>query len=252
MIDEYSRFPVVEVVRSTSAETVIPAHHLTVKRGKTSLLLAAWNSIVAPGQRPSGKLQQANDESNPGSSRTRRQLDKCFASISACVQVHTTQHHNLHTVLPPIWARAANTWNYWKLPEIGFSAYPDDKLVRHQDSLAKSSMKHRFDQRTHAQKSSLQVGDIVLVRQRKANKLSTPFDPHPLVLADKKGSMVTAKRNGEATVTRNVSMFHRLPHASHTQPILPDLQEDVIVLTQLNRREKPDDVTKSVPERPSE
>lgn len=113
-------------------------------------------------------------------------------------------------------------------------------------------MKHRFDQRTHAQKSSLQVGDIVLVRQRKANKLSTPFDPHPLVLADKKGSMVTAKRNGEATVTRNVSMFHRLPHASHTQPILPDLQEDVIVLTQLNRREKPDDVTKSVPERPSE
>ena len=92
-------------------------------------------------------------------------------------------------------------------------------------------MKHHFDQRTHAQTSSLQVGDIVLVRQRKANKISTPFDPHPLVVADKKGSMITTKRDGEATITWNVSMFHRLPHASHTQPILPDLQEDAIVPT---------------------
>ena len=62
--------------------------------------------------------------------------------------------------------------------------------------------------------------------------------------------MITAKKDGEVTITRNASMFHRLPHDSHTQSILPDLQEDVIVPTQHNREEKPDDVPKSVPERP--
>ena len=87
------------------------------------------------------------------------------------------------------------------------------------------------------------------MRPRKANKFSTPFDPHPLVVEDKKGSIITAKRDGEATITWNESMFHRLPHASHTQPILPDLQEDLIVPTQQNSGEKPDDVPKSVPER---
>ena len=100
------------------------------------------------------------------------------------------------------------------------------------------------------QKSSLQVGDTVLVRQREASKLSTPFDPQPLVVADKKGSMITAKRDGEATITRNVSMFHRLPPVSHTEPILPDPQENASVTTHQNGGGKPDDVPPSVRERP--
>ena len=93
-----------------------------------------------------------------------------------------------------------------KLPEISIPSHSDDKLVHLQDTLAKSLMKQHSDQRMHAQKSSLQVDDTVLVRQRKANKLSTPFDPQPLVVADKKGSMITAKRDGEATTTRNVNV----------------------------------------------
>ena len=62
--------------------------------------------------------------------------------------------------------------------------------------------------------------------------------------------MITAKLDGEATITRNVSMFHRLPPASHTELILLDPQENASVTTHQNRGEKPDDVPPSVRERP--
>ena len=64
--------------------------------------------IMAAGQRPGGKLQQAYDESTLGSPYPRIQLDKCSASISVCLQVHTTQYHDLYAILPPIWTRTAN------------------------------------------------------------------------------------------------------------------------------------------------
>ena len=53
-------------------------------------------------------------------------------------------------------------------------------------------------------------GDTVLVRQPKKNKLSTPFNPEPLVVEEKKGSMVTAS-DGFKSITRNSSMFKIIP-----------------------------------------
>ena len=64
--------------------------------------------------------------------------------------------------------------------------------------------------------------------------------------------MITAKLDGEATITRTVSMFHRLPPASHTELILLDPQENALVTTHQNRGEKPDDLPPSVRERPKQ
>ena len=87
-------------------------------------------------------------------------------------------------------------------------------------------MKMYSDQRTHAPKTSVEIGDVVLVRQPKINKISTPYNPHPLVVADKKGSMITAKREGEPSITRNSSMFHHLPQTSPTKsPELTSLDQ---------------------------
>ena len=54
--------------------------------------------------------------------------------------------------------------------------------------------------------STIKVGDIVLARQRKHNKLSTRFDPVPFQVVRLNGTMVTACRNGKY-ITRNVSHF---------------------------------------------
>ena len=56
--------------------------------------------------------------------------------------------------------------------------------------------------------------NVVLVRQRKSGKLSTPFDPRLVVVTNRKGSMITARRHDVSTVTRNVSMFHTLSYES--------------------------------------
>ena len=107
-----------------------------------------------------------------------------------------------------------------KFPEFSSSTHADDKHVRLRDSQAKRSMKMYCDQRTHAPKTSIEIDDVVLVRQPKANKMSTPYNSHPLVVADKKGSMITAKREGEP------SMFHHLPQTSPTKsPELTSLDQ---------------------------
>ncbi|KAI0235903.1 hypothetical protein LSAT2_013553 [Lamellibrachia satsuma] len=47
----------------------------------------------------------------------------------------------------------------------------------------------------HEGKGSLiDIGDVVFVHQRKTGRLSTPFHPRPLVITNRKGSMVTARR----------------------------------------------------------
>ena len=64
---------------------------------------------------------------------------------------------------------------------------------------------------------------VVLIRQRKTGKLSTPFHPRPLVVTNRKGSMVTASRQDGSLVTRNTSMFHRLPHeVAEDHPLIDD------------------------------
>ena len=62
------------------------------------------------------------------------------------------------------------------------------------------------DTKVRAKTSTIKVGDIILVRQRKHNKLSTRFDPIPLQVVHLNGAMVTACHNGKY-ITRNVSHF---------------------------------------------
>jgi hypothetical protein len=85
----------------------------------------------------------------------------------------------------------------------------DDSLMRKRDELKKSNMKRYADNKQYVKPSQLQLGDAVLVRQQKTNKLSTPYDPRPLVITDKKGTMITAE-NKDKTVTRNSSFFKQM------------------------------------------
>ena len=70
-------------------------------------------------------------------------------------------------------------------------------------------MKELADTRLGAQESGLEVGDQVLIRQEKRDKMDLPFVPSPYKVESKKGSMVTARR-GDHSVTRNTSFFKRI------------------------------------------
>ncbi|XP_028415680.1 uncharacterized protein K02A2.6-like [Dendronephthya gigantea] len=57
----------------------------------------------------------------------------------------------------------------------------------------------------------LRVGDTVIVKQTKANKLTTTFNPTPLRITEVQGSRITAQEiNGSWTVTRDASYFRKI------------------------------------------
>ena len=74
-----------------------------------------------------------------------------------------------------------------KLPEVRQHMSADDEVVRGNDAAAKLKMKSRADKRTRAKTTTLNEGDVVLVRRQKTGKLSTPFDPTPMVVTSRKG-----------------------------------------------------------------
>ena len=80
-----------------------------------------------------------------------------------------------------------------------------NQQVEERDKNAKLKMKENADKR-RAKDSDLNIGDTVLVRQRKQNKFSTRFDPNPFQVVRKKDTMITAYRNGKY-ITRNISQF---------------------------------------------
>ena len=93
-------------------------------------------------------------------------------------------------------------------------------------------MKDYADKRRNAKPSKLQTGDTVLVQQDKENKFTTPFDPRPYKVTNKKGSMVTAKIE-DREITRYSSHFKSVLNP----PDLPgtDENEDILI------KEKQDD-----------
>jgi hypothetical protein len=62
--------------------------------------------------------------------------------------------------------------------------------------------------RACAREPRISVGDKVLVRQQYRNKLTSLFDPKPLVVTKVNGTMLTASRE-DYLVTRNVSYFKK-------------------------------------------
>lgn len=88
-------------------------------------------------------------------------------------------------------------------------------------------MKDRADARNRAKVPHYRVGDLVLLKQNKQNKLSLPWDPSPYRVTRIKGSQLTAKRRG-ATVTRNSSYFKRvIPYLDEVDdPYLTSSEEE--------------------------
>ena len=79
-----------------------------------------------------------------------------------------------------------------KLPQVSIPTYDLEVIGR--DTTEKQEMKVYAESRRNAKPRHFRVGDPVLVKQKKSNKLSTPFNPKPYVITKVKGSMIIAKR----------------------------------------------------------
>eukprot|EP00795_Rhopilema_esculentum_P006334 gene6334-11766_t len=84
------------------------------------------------------------------------------------------------------------------------------KEARINEERSRSYQETYANKRRKARKSNLQVGDTVLVRQQKRDKLTTRFSKTQYKVVNRKGTQITAEDSYHRRVTRNVSFFKKL------------------------------------------
>lgn len=239
--DDFSRYPEVEILRSTSAKAVIPHLDSIFARQGTPNVVRTDNGPPFKSEDfqkfathfgfTHRKITPMWPRANGEAKRLMRTLEK---AIRTAVIEGKNWRQELFTFLRQYRATPHSTTgkspsellNGRKLkstlPQIQHDLAPQE--VRQTDAKRKTEMKEYADRCSHAKNTDLSVGDKVLLKQPKQNKMSTPFKPEPLEIKDKKGSMITAQ-NAERTVTRNASFFKKLPSSVPVQLTPSDEEE---------------------------
>ena len=238
LMDEYSRYPVVEIINSLCAKTVIPVLDKIFSLLGCPVVLKSDNGAPMNSEAfrnfanyigfEHRKITPLWPKANSECERFNKTI--CKAIRAACVEnrnwkqemynflrnYRATKHATLNKAPAEIlFGRNIKT----RLPQ--FVPKSNDKKLRGTDKQKKLKMKVYADERNNARKSNLTVGDNVLVKQPKENKLSTPFDPKPYQITNRKGTMVTASRE-DKSITRNSTFFK--PIHGHVQ--VPPTNDD--------------------------
>ena len=95
-----------------------------------------------------------------------------------------------------------------RLPELSVTV-PDESM-RQRDDFMKDKMRKYADSRLGDHRQYLDVGDKVLIPNRRKGTIEPRYSTEPHEVVHIKGSMITAKR-GDRSLTRNVSFFKRIP-----------------------------------------
>ena len=250
VIDCYSRFPEIEILATTSAQKVIPKldsifarhgipSHLTSDNGPpfqshefgrymtamgithttSTPLWPQGNAEVEAFMKPLGKaIKTAHLERRPWQQELSRFL----------LAYRSTPHST--TKVPPA-QLLYNREMRGKLPSLP----RNHKIVnRHREAKenqikAKDKGKEYADQRRATKSSNIKVGDTVLVKQKKKNKLSTNFATTPYTVISINGSTIVAG-NKDHRITRNSSFFRKIPSDIESE-------EEESVISQPHRRE---------------
>ena len=250
VIDCYSRFPEIEILATTSAQKVIPKldsifarhgipSHLTSDNGPpfqshefgrymtamgithttSTPLWPQGNAEVEAFMKPLGKaIKTAHLERRPWQQELSRFL----------LAYQSTPHST--TKVPPA-QLLYNREMRGKLPSLP----RNHKIVnRHREAKenqikAKDKGKEYADQRRATKSSNIKVGDTVLVKQKKKNKLSTNFATTPYTVISINGSTIVAG-NKDHRITRNSSFFRKIPSDIESE-------EEESVISQPHRRE---------------
>ena len=215
IIDEFSRYPVVEIIRSTSANMVIPVfdkvmsmfgihevlksdngppfnseqlHSFTTHMGfKHCKVTPYWPRANSEAERFMGNLGKVVKAASSDGKTWKQELNKFIRNYRATA-------HTITNMSP--FAALFGRELKMKLPALSRPNVSD--LISDADDIAIARMKLYADNR--CQPCKFVKGDAVLVRQPKLNKLTPTYNPGPYRITHKKGSMITASRPGNAVM----------------------------------------------------
>ena len=231
LIDQRSRYPVVDFTKSTDATTAIKSLNRTFNLFGNPIYIVSDNGPPFTSQRLKEFLQSRGvkqrkitplwPQANGEAERFMRPLNKTIRTahlegkdIETEVQkflfaYRNTPHSSTKTTPSEVMFNRKTNFN---LPQV------DDTVETNlrqntdaNDKKSKSYNKNYIDTKRRAQDIFFKRGDRVLVRQPKENKLTTFYNPKPLRVTHVKGPMVTAQfENAENGITRHSTHFKKL------------------------------------------
>ena len=234
IIDEHSRYTVVEIVPSVSANTVIPIVLLVDKVlstfGMPDVIKtdngSPFNSIAFETYAEnSGFKHRRITPLWPRANAQAEAFNKpMMKAIRTAIVEKKSWKQELHKFLRQYRATPHPSTKYspYRLlfgrePRTKLPQKSDVKSKTHvevrtakNDAHAKLKMKQYADQRNRAVPTNIKIGDTVLLRKdKKFEKSSTPFPTTPYEVINKKGNMVTCQAGGRK-ITRNSMWFRKL------------------------------------------
>ena len=228
VIDEYSRYPEVEVITSTSARSTIPKLDAIFARQGVPDVLKSDNGPPFNGEefaKFAKHLGFKHRKITPYWPRANGEAERFMKTIQKAIRAARVEGQNWkqamfqflrqyratpHSTINISPSEALNNRKL-KIPlpdPKPTNNFQNDEEIWTQDERKKSKMKSYGDKHHRAKESTIQIGDTVLLRQPKQNKFTPPFDPEPFKVTAVKGSMITV-RNKSRSVTRNSSFFKK-------------------------------------------
>ena len=103
--------------------------------------------------------------------------------------------------------------------------YHHDKEVREQDQPKKQIMKRYANSKRYVKDHDVEIGDVVLVPQRKINKFTTPYRNMKYKVTKINGSMVTSLNEFGQNITRDTSKMKKIKEYSEGELYSEDEKE---------------------------
>ena len=241
IVDEYSRFPVVEIVNNLSAEKIIPVVDKVFSTFSYPVQVKTDNGTPFQSQQWSDFCEFNNIHHRSitplwpkGNAHAENFNKPMLKAVRAAHHVRQSWKQALHTFLRMYRCTPHCTTSFsphellftrpprTKLPQIEKPDVNHDKVNQH-DAKRKDIMKQYADTKNHAKPCDIVVGDKVYMKQKKINKWSTPYSSTIYNVVSIKGSMVTVCADDERDYkTRNVSFFKKVQ--TYTCHVVPKQQ----------------------------
>ena len=230
VIDRYSRFPEVEIVKSTKASIVIPKlDRIFSVHGIPKIVMSDNGPPFSSAEfaRYATTLGFTHHFSTPYWPQANGEVERFNRCLGKAIQIAVSEgkvwkqelHRYLfqYRVTPHSITSVApcellfNRKVRGKLPSLSVPKIVNfHKTAKDNEQQKQISQKTYIDQRRKAKYSPISVGDCVLVKQEKRNKLSTRFSTTPYTVISRTGTKITARNSQNYTLTRNVSHFKKI------------------------------------------
>ena len=260
VIDEYSRFPEIDITTSTSAKATLPKLDrilssfgipISIKTdngppftSKTfndyCRLMVIKHQLITPRHpRANGLVENFNRMVKKVTRTAVIERKSWKQELYTFLRSYRATPHSTTGESPANLLFQRRPYRV-RLPELPPPAI-DDKLVRNRDASQKAIAKKYADQKQYVKVSPIVPGDKVLLKNERKGKLVPCYDPQPFVVSRKNGSTLVVVREHPAhkVVKRDTSWFKKLKEGR--ERLIPDELSDVESDLEVDREHPMDD-----------